>query len=160
MIRRLKRSDYDQLVELIKEFYLDYDRNHVLRGFQSKFEEYVDPQKYIEHEAESYIDIKSSQQAIYVYEEDDKLMGYIYGYVNKNSKKPVSMVGFVEGWFVSKEYRGKQIGKALWERLMDFFKSKQCQAVELEVYSQNTESFELYKKLGFKTHVISLLKRM
>ncbi len=159
MIRRLQRKDYDQLELLIKEFYMDYNPKF-LKGIQSEFEEYVDMDNEVTKMTTKYIGFKSSQKAIFVDAEGDTLRGYIYCYVYSDAKKPIKVVGFVEEWFVSKKYRGMNIGKQLWDRAMTFFKPKQIQAIELEVYSQNKNSSELYKKLGFKDLFTVMVKRV
>lgn len=139
---------------------INYNEKKVLKGIQSDFMEYKDIDKYIHSIAKIYCNMKSSQKVIYVYEDNDKLLGYIYGEVYKDTNKKLSIIGHVEDWFVSKENRGKKIGKQLWDKMIDYFKSKNVQTIKLEVFAQNKDTYKLYKKMGFESLDIVLIKRL
>ena len=160
MIRKIKKDDFSKFKELLREFMIDYNQKKVLKGIQSDFMHYKDIDKYIPRIAKEYCNLKSSQKAIYVYEKNDKLLGYIYGEVCKNTDRTLSAVGHIEDWFVSKESRGKLIGKQLWDKMIHYFKDKNVQILKLEVFSQNKNTYELYKKMGFESLDITLLKRL
>lgn len=160
MIRKIKKDDFPKIKKLLKEFMIDYNQNKVLKGIQFDFMQYKDIDKYIPRIAKKFCDLKSSQKVIYVYEENDKLLGYIYGEIYKDRNKKLSIIGHIEDWFVSKESRGKKIGKQLWNKMINYFKSKNVQTIKLEVFAQNKSSLDLYKKMGFEFLDIVLLKRL
>lgn len=160
MIRKIKKDDFSQFKKLSREFMIDYNKNEILKGIQSDFMQYKDLDTYIPRIAKKCCSLKSSQKAIYVYEENDKLLGYIYGEVCKNPDRTLSIVGHVEDWFVSKGSRGKKIGMQLWDKMMDYFRSKHVQIIKLEVFAQNKNAYKLYKKMRFEALDIVLLKRL
>ena len=53
------------------------------------------------------------------------------------------------GMGVLKEQRGKGIGAALVESLVDWAKSKGLRRIQLSVFARNTGAIRLYRRLGF-----------
>ncbi len=71
---------------------------------------------------------------IYVYEENE----IIKGFVGLNDE-------YIEGIFVSQEYQGTGIGKAL----LDYIKTFK-NTLTLSVYQKNQRAFNFYKREGFE----------
>lgn len=68
-------------------------------------------------------------------------------------------VGFISDLVVTKNERGKGIGKALLARAEKFFKDSGCEYTQLEVFAPNTQAFELYKKSGFEPLCVYMSKK-
>lgn len=68
-------------------------------------------------------------------------------------------VGFISDLAVTKNVRGKGIGKALLAHAEKFFKDGGCEYTQLEVFASNTRAFELYKKSGFEPLCIYMSKK-
>jgi len=160
MIRKIKKDDFSELKKLLREFMIDYNKKKVLKGIQSDFMQYKDIDTYISKIAKEYCNEKSSSKALYVYEENNRLLGYIYGEVRKNTDRTLSVVGCIEDRFVSEESRNKKIGTQLWDKMIKFFKSKHVQILKLEVFAQNKSTYKLYKNMGFEVLDMTLLKRL
>ena len=82
---------------------------------------------------------------------NDKLTGFIqiairHEYVNGTSFSPV---GFIEGIYVLKEYRGRKIGKRLVEFAFNFVKEKGCREIASDALVDNYDSHEFHKAVGF-----------
>lgn len=50
---------------------------------------------------------------------------------------------------VTDRYRSRGIGKQLYDKLIDKFLEIGCKSLALEVFYDNSESVQLYKKIGF-----------
>lgn len=68
-------------------------------------------------------------------------------------------VGFISDLVVTKNERGKGIGKALLTHAEKFFKDSGCEYTQLEVFAPNTQAFELYKKSGFEPLCVYMSKK-
>jgi aminoglycoside 6'-N-acetyltransferase I len=59
-------------------------------------------------------------------------------------------VGFVEGWFVREEHRGKRIGAALMRAAEDWARAQGCVEMASDALIDNLESESAHKSLGFE----------
>ena len=89
-------------------------------------------------------------EGILVARVDGKTAGFVAGDANWFSKREHKKVGAVHEIVVLPEYRGMGIGKALMERILDYFRSKRLDTVELWVGDENYRAIEFYRKLGFR----------
>lgn len=58
--------------------------------------------------------------------------------------------GWIDDFFVSKEFRREGIGKSLLEKALYELKLRNINESRLEVWSSNVRAMQLYKKLGFQ----------
>ncbi len=91
--------------------------------------------------------IKSPTNLILVAEIDEKVVGYIWGYVETIMKHKI---GKIQELIVTSKQRGKGIGKELIKRMLDFFKSRGCIISEIGVFVENEPTIKVYEKSGFK----------
>jgi aminoglycoside 6'-N-acetyltransferase I len=59
-------------------------------------------------------------------------------------------VGFVEGWFVREEHRGKGIGAGLMRAAEDWARAQGCLEMASDALIDNTESESAHEALGFE----------
>jgi aminoglycoside 6'-N-acetyltransferase I len=59
-------------------------------------------------------------------------------------------VGFVEGWFVREEFRGRGIGKLLMKAAEDWSRAQNCREIASDALVDNEESREAHCALGFE----------
>lgn len=69
-------------------------------------------------------------------------------------------IGFISDLVVTKNMRGKGIGKTLLNYAEWYFKEHSCEYIQLEVFAPNVDAFNLYEKLGFETNCLYLSKRI
>lgn len=62
----------------------------------------------------------------------------------------VSQIGYIEGWFVQTEHRGKGYGKALLQEAETWSKNKGLIAMGSDTNLENTLSQTVHTALGFK----------
>jgi len=67
-------------------------------------------------------------------------------------------VGYISHMFVSDKYKNKNIGNKLLEKLEDWFSEKSVQHIELEVLIQNEAACRFWKKKGFITDNLRMVK--
>ena len=72
---------------------------------------------------------------IYVFREDDSIKGFI----------GIDERGYIEGIFVSDEYKGKKIGTALIEKAKENYDK-----LSLSVFKKNKKALNFYIKCGFE----------
>lgn len=142
MIRKVENKDIREILTILKEVLnVHYElRNDLF---------IKDSTKYTSKELEEII--KDSSKPVYVYEEDNKVIGYIFCVIkdvnNNNMIKHKEL--YIDDLCVLKEYRNKGIGKELLEYIKKEAKSLNCYNITLNVWSGNkAENF--YKSLGFK----------
>ncbi|MFA5929410.1 MAG: GNAT family N-acetyltransferase [Candidatus Micrarchaeia archaeon] len=94
--------------------------------------------------------------ACLVAEESGKPIGAVFGQ-KKITYYPNS--AYVEVVFISKEHRGKGIGKALLAASLAAMKRKGISNVSITVDGGNKKARSLYKKAGFRPFRLMLLRR-
>ena len=81
----------------------------------------------------------------FVCEKNNKIIGYIYCYVNNES------IGIIDALYIEEEYRGLGIATKLIELTINWLKNeKLVELIEISVMDKNKLAKKLYKKLGFQ----------
>lgn len=80
---------------------------------------------------------KNKHWKFFIAEEKGRIIGHIFGKINKMQKIfAIDKIGFIEVLYVQPNYRGKNIGKQLVNKLESWFKSKDLQYSELDAREQ------------------------
>jgi len=103
--------------------------------------------------------------AVFVARIQDKVVGFIGGYVGKQDKdeemEAVPLTpGIVSEFFVTASSRGKHIGEKLLQTLEEDLKNKGCDILRLEVFAPNILAREFYTKHDFTERLITLSKSL
>ena len=159
-IRLLQKSDEKQLMRLAINFFKKNQRGKIVSKKLLPLIQYKDYDKHLKEDVKGYMRLNSKEAVIFVAENNKKLIGYIYGRIIKKPKMILSKTGIIEDWFVEKEYRGKKIGEMLWNRLIDWFKKKKCNCLQLDVYPTNKHAIKIYHQLGFIDKSIVIIKKL
>ena len=61
---------------------------------------------------------------------------------------------------VSKEVRGKGIGKLLMTKMEEYFKSIDCEYISIDVFAYNTKGINFYEKEGYNTRGLIDIKKI
>ena len=110
--------------------------------------------------------VRENNGKIYIAEDDGKPIGYIFGFVcDKQSEENLlevvpSLIGQIEDVYVEPEYRGKNIGKLLFNKMEQYLKEKGCDSIWLEVFASNTTAHAAYLKMGYTDREIGMLKKV
>jgi len=135
-IRRAENGDIKDLIEVY------------LQGYKGLEEySYTHPE-----DVQAYLNwlFRRDVAGIWVAEEDGKIVGFIASDGNWFSKREGKVVGAIHELVILPEYRNKGIGKALVEKVIEYFKSRGLDTAELWVGDKNTQALEFYKSLGFE----------
>lgn len=104
---------------------------------------------------------KQKDGRIYIAENNKKAIGFISLRIEPKGNEillPSVKSVFITDFIIQKEFRGKGIGKMLLAKADEYAKTKSISYIKLSVFAANTNVVELYHKLGFKDHDITMLK--
>lgn len=104
-----------------------------------------------------------SKKDLFFYFAKDRevFLGYIYGYIKKlPSLFKVKEIGYLDGIFISKKFRGKKVASFLKKEFLSWLKKNNVKLCQVHVASQNTLTFEIYKNWGFKIDEYRLVKKI
>lgn len=133
LIREATINDCAEIANLAKEIWT----NNLISELEKEFNE-------------SIVSVKA---CIYVFvDEDKRIKGFAqcnlrYDYVEGTQSSPV---GFLEGIFITEEYRGKGIGKLLLSAVESWAKEKGCIEFASECGINNSTSYNFHIHHGFK----------
>ena len=138
-IRQASKEDLEQIIDLSRKL----GRNEsVLDSMISPLPSEFQNPKWI-------LKIIERKNAVVVAEIEKKIVGYSLGWISQpwayKGKR-----GYICDCFIEKSHRRRGIGKTLINAILSWFISKGVECVEVDVYSSNIPSLELFKKLGFK----------
>lgn len=145
----------DLLVEL-EEYILEIDRDNL----DQLHEEYREKMAVLEID-----EVNNNNGKCYLAIEDDRVVGLIMGYVRKyeeydylDYKCPKS--GVVSELIISKNVRGRGIGKKLMNKMEDYFKSIDCEYVFIDVFAYNEKAISFYEGQGYHTRGLIDVKKL
>lgn len=106
-------------------------------------------------------EIRENNGKIYLYEEQKHIIGFVAGIINNEEEstydfKPPKR-GRITELIVSKEYRGKHIGKDLLEKMKQYLKQEGCQKVMIAVFGYNENAIRFYENNGFHVRMIDMI---
>jgi ribosomal protein S18 acetylase RimI-like enzyme len=159
-IRNLRKSDEKQLLRLAINFFKKEQRGKIVSKRLFPLIEYKDYDNHLREDVKDYMNLDPKEAIIFVAEDNGKLIGFIHGKIDQRPKKVLNRVGIIDDWFVEKDYRGKEIGEKLWDKLMKWFKSKRCNCLELDVFTTNKKAIKIYHKLGFIDKVLFMMRKL
>ena len=136
-IRKATKKDMNKICELMQEYgkYENSLDNHV------KF----DSLKNIKKQEEKHMCLGT----IYILAEENGIIG---GVLNINvDKRGKENIGVLHTLIVTKEARGKGIGRNLVNYAYNYFKKKGCKRVRTFIHLKNKNAFSFWKKQGFET---------
>lgn len=95
----------------------------------------------------------------------ETIVGFIQGHVHLPSTTEIMergnfKSGDIENVFILEPYRSLGIGKLLMQEMENFFVSQGCSSIALNVFAPNVNAQEFYKKLGFTTRAMIMVKRL
>ena len=144
----MKREKVNFLIERAREEDLEELTKIYLEGYKGLEEySYTHPE-----DVKAYMSWlwRRDPEGILVAKAEGNPIGFVAGDANWFSKRERKKVGAVHEVVVLPEYRGAGVGRALMERVLDYFKSKGLDTAELWVGDENHRAIEFYRKLGFE----------
>ena len=110
-------------------------------------------------------ELKENDGICYLAIENDKAIGLIMGLIVKYDEEDYldykcPKKGRITELIVSKNARGKNIGKELMTKMEDYLKSKGCLYINIEVFAYNKHAIDFYKKGNYHARCIDLIKKV
>ena len=145
----------DLLVEL-GEYIVSIDKDNLEQvhpEYRNKMTD-IDLEKVRKHDGKCYLAIC-----------DNKVVGLIMGIIRQydeydylDYKCPKE--GEITELIVSQNIRSKGIGKALMDKIEEYFKSKNCEYVIVDVFAYNENAINFYNKDGYHTRMYTNIKKL
>jgi len=157
-MRVAKVKDIEQIIPVFLE-YEKASEKYLARKYKSMRNKKKPLQTKIRLALKNNIEQKNSR--FLVFEDDGKIVGYIFGEIRDDShalyKSPKT--GELNDIAVLKIYQGKGVASNLWTELLSWFTKKKCEMVTLSVNSNN-QAQEIYKKWGFDLFYLRMIKKI
>lgn len=151
-------SKYDEeiknlLVEL-QEHIMKIDKEHYNVVGENFKEEYF---------GKTMEEIEKYQGKMYLYQEDNKIIGLVVGLINNEEidtydfKAPKR--GRISELVVSKKYRKQGYGKILLQEMEDYLKSVGCMDILIGVFAYNNSAIHFYEMNGYHVRMTEMIKK-
>lgn len=143
MIRKVQKEDIKRIIKLLHQVNMVH---HVLRP--DLFKPYTT--KYNEQELASLLNDENKPIFVYV---DETVLGYAFCQVSEikdhHLLEDIKTL-YIDDICVDEKVRGKHIGKALYEHVLDYAKSIGCNNITLNVWDGNDPAWHFYKDMGMQ----------
>ena len=103
--------------------------------------------------------LDKSDNPIFVAVEDNKVLGYGFCMMETYHQNPVMtdrVTLYIDDLCVLEECRGKHIGAAIYEKILEYAKFRGCYNVTLNVWSCNESAMKFYEKMGLKPQKVGM----
>jgi len=157
-IRKAKHEDKKQLIKLMDEFNDYYYENNIFSPEFKPFWEYKDKIAIFTETVEEWLTDK--KHYMFVSEERKHLLGYICGHVQNRAPRVLDKEGYIDDWFVRKNWRSKGLGRALFDALVKEFKKEHCNRLGLLTKVGNKHAIDFYHKLGFIDESLTMVRKL
>ena len=151
-IRRAQKTDINGINILLRQV-LDVHQNGRPDIFKPGAKKYTD--------AELLEIIKDDSRPIFVAEENGHVLGYAFCIFKQHLKNNILTdikTLYIDDLCVDEASRGKHLGKALYEYVLDFANAKGCYNVTLNVWTCNKGALKFYEKMGLLPQKIEMEK--
>ena len=143
MIRKAAKEDIHRIIELLHQVNMVH---HVIRPDLFK----PHTTKYNEQELEAMLDDDS--KPIFVFD-DGMVLGYAFCQITevKNNQllEDIKTL-YIDDICVDENARGKHVGKALYEHVLEYAKSIACNNITLNVWEGNEPAQRFYRNMGMQ----------
>ncbi len=152
-IRKAERDDFDELLKLKLE----------AKEQEKKFNPKLKTSNDVLRHYKRYLtrDLNSEWRKILIATKGNQIIGMILGkifrsmYINGHER-----IGYMTNLYVKEEYRKNGVAMKLINSLFNWFKSKDCKELTLEVYEKNNKAKQLFTKLGFENYSVKMVRKI
>lgn len=97
--------------------------------------------------------VESDEGVIYIIEKGNEIIAFTILRINETPDRTTAVKKkylFMEDLGVKEEYRGKGLGKLLYQKAIEFARENETTSLELGVWEFNEEAIKFYKSMGMK----------
>jgi len=138
IIRRATNNDCTILNKLFEKL-LIYERTY----FDKNISQDLNINSFFENR------VNDNNCVIFVAEIDNRVIGYISGYIDHDNKIKVEIETIIESIYIEDNYKNKGIGTKLINEFIKCVKEKGVKYILIDNFILNESARYLYKKLGF-----------
>lgn len=113
--------------------------------------------KYTDEELKGIIG--DGQTPVFVAEEEGTVLGYAFcihkQYIDDNNMTDVKTL-YIDDLCVDESARGAHIGQSLYEYVLDYARKSGCYNLTLNVWADNENAVNFYKKIGLRVQKIGM----
>ena len=106
-------------------------------------------------------DVNKYKGKVLLFEENQKIVGLIVGVVNNDEMNNFDFktpkMGRITEFIVTKEYRGRNIGKKLLDGMRTYLKSIGCEKIKIAVLGYNESAVKFYENNGYHVRTIEMI---
>ena len=150
------REDVKDLLVELEEYIVSIDKDNldiVGKDYREKMIDY---------------DLKEAEECdgkCFLAIEDDKAVGLIMGTIPIYNEEDYldykcPKKGEITELVISKDVRGKQIGQRLMKQMEEYFLSKKCEYVTIDVFAYNENAIKFYDKQGYHNRMHTVIKKI
>lgn len=151
IIRRAKLSDMDRINEMLFQICLIHhnDRSDLFKK---------GAKKYTDEQLEKII-LDDNTPVLVAVDEDEEILGYSFcifqQHANSNHLTDIKTL-YIDDLCVDEIYRGRHIGKALYEASVAYAREHGCYNVTMNVWGRNEDALKFYEACGLKVQKIGM----
>ena len=110
-------------------------------------------------------EVKNKNGKCYIALENDKVVGLIMGIVRQYEDNDYldykcPKAGEITELIISKDYRNKNIGCMLMEKLEAYFKKIDCKYIHVAVFAYNKNAISFYNSNGYHNRMHNMIKKV
>ena len=153
MIRRANKNDIPRIIALLHQVNMVH---HVIRPDLFK----AHTTKYNEEDLATLLN--DNNMPVFVYD-DGMVLGYAFCKISEvrgNQLLEDIKTLYVDDICVDENARGKHIGKALYEYVVEFARSIGCNNITLNVWEGNDPAIQFYKNMGMQVQKTTMEVRL
>jgi ribosomal protein S18 acetylase RimI-like enzyme len=144
MVRRANKNDIGRIIELLHQVDMVH---HVIRPDLFK----PNTTKYNEQELE--VLLEDDNKPVFVFDSGNDVLGHAFCLITEvRGDKLLQDIKtlYIDDICVDEKARGKHVGKALYEFVLDYALSIGCNNITLNVWEGNDPALSFYRNMGMK----------
>lgn len=158
-ILELKQKYYEQIKDLLvdlQKYIIEIDKynlNIISQDYREKYFEFM------------LDDCKGNQGKTFVAIDRNKVVGFVSGFVQEYDERDkldysCPKKGIVAELIVDKNCRANGIGTELLKYIENYFKSIDCEFVQIDVFAYNEHAKKFYYKNGYEDRMVTVFKKL
>ncbi len=141
---KLALAANDLLTKLIKDekkYDANVNENYIVKSFYENF-------------------FDNKDVCLLIAKSNEKLAGYIYGYIQNNGDSTIKKVGVLDALYVEEEFRNNGVAQLLIDGFKNWSKNNNISYLEVKACKDNLKAIKLYEKMGFKINKIIMKTKL
>ena len=158
-IREYNHNDIGQIKNLLVQL-----QDYIIK--MDKYNLNILSPKYREEYFEYMLnDCISNEGKIFVAEYENKIAGFVAGFVQNYDERDkldyaCPKKGIVSELVVDQNFRNDGIGGLLLDKIENYFKNIKCEFIQIDVFVYNQVAEHFYKKKGYENRMLTMFKKV